>query len=73
MVAPACPIPSDIFCCQVDVAQSVAKQFQKETASVVFFGALHSVHCLNKQVPLLGSAEPHNAALVQPNLNLQVC
>ena len=73
MVAPACPKLPDMFCCQVDIAQSVAKQFQKETASVVFFGALHSVHCLNRQVPLLGSAEPHDAALVQPNLNLQVC
>ena len=41
------------------------------TASVVFFGALHNVLCLTKQVPLLGSAA-HKANLVQPRLNIQV-
>ena len=49
----------------------VAGLFTNTTASVVFFGALHSVRCLTKQVPLLGSAA-HKAHLVEPRLNIQV-
>ena len=49
----------------------VAQQFQNSTASIVFFGALHNVRCLTRQVPLLGSAAT-KATLVQPKLNVQV-
>ena len=53
------------------MSRVVAGLFTNTTASVVFFGALHRVRCLTKQVPLLGSAA-HKAHLVQPRLNFQV-
>ena len=56
---------------QVDLGRVVAQQFQNTTASIVFFGALHNVRCLTRQVPLLGSAAT-KATLVQPKLNVQV-
>lgn len=56
---------------QVELDRLVAGLFLNNTASVVFFGALHNVRCLTKQVPLLGSAA-HKANLVQPRLNIQV-
>ena len=56
---------------QVEVGSLVAGLFTNTTASVVFFGALHSVRCLTKQVPLLGSAA-HKTHLVAPRLNIQV-
>ena len=56
---------------QVDLGRVVAQHFQNTTASIVFFGALHNVRCLTRQVPLLGSAAT-KATLVQPKLNVQV-
>ena len=56
---------------QDELGALLAGLFVNSTASVVFFGALHNVRCLTKQVPLLGSAA-HKANLVQPRLNIQV-
>jgi len=56
---------------QVELRKVIAQQFKNDTASVVFFGALHNVRCLTRQVPLLGTAA-HKAALIQPRLNIQV-
>ena len=56
---------------QVELLKVIAQQFKNDMASVVFFGALHNVRCLTRQVPLLGTAA-HKAALIQPRLNIQV-